>query len=129
MSKIATKPFVVPRITASGLPIDSLVINLRNLEDQAMRVCATVNRYFPYMETEGEVLYKEEVLLSPHRGTTHLVYGFHASDNLRVVVEGDVKDPEGAGTGVEVWLVIGNNGVPFEPSSLYRHSDFIELYD
>ncbi len=130
--KITSGPFFIPLFIdgTSNLPVDRLLIGLKNPTSHTKTVCVTVDRcadtIFPTTAPESTIL-NQLVTLPPEHCTVLRIFAgpttFQGDNMLRVTVEGDTdKEAEG----IEVALFGGNDGRP-TVTMVFKHEDFIEV--
>ena len=130
--KITSGPFFIPLFIdgTSNLPVDRLLIGLKNPTNQTKTVCVTVDRcadtIFPTTAPESTIHNQQVTLPSEHCTVLRIFAGpttFQGDNMLRVTVEGDTdKEAEG----IEVALLGGNDGRP-TVTMVFKHEDFIEV--
>ncbi|WP_375091279.1 hypothetical protein ACDZ29_28050 (plasmid) [Peribacillus sp. RS7] len=136
MSNIITSgPFAVPLFIdgTSNLPVDRLLIGLKNPTDETKTVRVTVERLpdvvFPTTAPETAIPGFNQLqvsLPSEHFTIIRIDAGpatFQGGNWLRVTIEGDTDEEA---EGIEVALFGGNDGRP-TVSMIFKHEDFIEV--
>lgn len=134
MGKITSGPFFVPLFIdgTSNLPVDRLLIGLKNPTNSAKTVRVTVERardaLFPATSLEVTILNQLVTLPADNWTVLRIFAGpttFGGNDMLRVNVQGDTDEDS---EGIEVTLFGGNDGRP-TISMVFNHEDFIEVDD
>ncbi|MXQ55264.1 hypothetical protein [Shimazuella alba] len=132
--RITSGPFFVPLFIdgTSNLPVDRLLIGLKNPTDSSRTVRVIVDRsedvLFPATAPETIIL-NQVVTLPADNSTVLTIFAgpttFQGDNILRVTVVGDTdEDAEG----IEVALFGGNDGRP-TVSMIFKHEDFIKVDD
>lgn len=133
MGIITSGPIFVPLFLdgTSNLPVDRLLIGLKNPTNSAKTVRVIVERckdvLFPATSQETTIL-DQKVTLQAMNCTVLRILAkpttFQGDNTLRVTVSGDTEADKGEG--IEVSLFGGNDGRP-TVSMMFKHKDFFKV--